>query len=127
YARLFGAYILAVGAAADGNQHPVVNLRFDCIITLELNINTFLASFKFAHLGGEHDLLEALFHTLMQWADEVAVAAGYQSVHEFDNADLATECIVYRAHFQPDDAAADNQHTFWNVRQFQSAGGIHDA
>src|SRR5690606_29509963 len=57
---------------------------------------------------------------------KVPVTARNQSIHELNDADLASECIVYCSHLKTDDPSTDDQHTLGNICQGQCAGGIHD-
>jgi len=45
--------------------------------------------------------------------DQVAVGALHQAVHHFHHVQARAQRAVDRAHFQADDAAAQNQHASW--------------
>ncbi len=131
-AGILGADQFAVGAAADGDQHAVIN--FDtaggfrvAVDALEAHMDAVFFRLHGGDLGIQHDFLETLFHALLQWAHQIAVAALNQAVGEFDDADFAAEGVIYGTHFQTDDAAADDQDALRDVGQRQRAGGIHDA
>ena len=123
----FGADGLAVGAAADGDQHAVEHLRSSaCPSPSKVAWMPSVLRLHAGDLGVEQDLLVALFHALGERPDQVAVAAGDELVGQFDHGDLGAQRVVDRGHLQADDAAADDQQALRDVRQCERAGGIHD-
>jgi hypothetical protein len=61
-------------------------------------------------LGLEHDVVEARRVHLLPDLDQVAVGALHQAVHHLDHVQARAQRGVHGAHFQADDAAADDQH-----------------
>ncbi len=59
--------------------------------------------------------------------DQVAVGALHQAVHHFDHVQARAQRAVDRAHFQADDAAAQDQHALRHALQRQRAGGVDHA
>jgi hypothetical protein len=59
--------------------------------------------------------------------DQVAVGALHQAVHHLDHVQARAQRAVDRAHFQADDAAAEDQHAFGHFLERQRAGGVHHA
>jgi len=113
---LVGGDLLAVGAAAYGLQDQVVHLRSRRGAALfrrcERHFNAFRQGAGAHCFGLEHDVVKALGVHLLPDLDQVAVGALHQAVHHFHHVQARAQDAVHRAHFQPDDAAAQNQHPF---------------
>ena len=106
----FRADVAPVGAAADGQQHAVIQLRLGRLLAFEGDFQTAFVRFDLADLGLQVNRFIAFFDALVQRAHQVAIRAGNQAVGQLHHADFAAERVVHRRHFQPDDAAADDQH-----------------
>jgi hypothetical protein len=61
-------------------------------------------------LGLEHDVVEARRVHLLPDAHQVAVGALHQAVEHFDHVQARAQRGIHRAHFEADDAAAQDQH-----------------
>jgi hypothetical protein len=81
-----------------------------CRPGLELHLDAFGRGLGAHGLGLEHDVVEAVLVHLLPDLDQVAVGALHQAVHHFDHVQARAQRAVHRAHFQADDAAADDQH-----------------
>ncbi|OEZ92696.1 hypothetical protein JAB9_46260 [Janthinobacterium sp. HH107] len=131
HAGLVGSDLLAVRAAAHGDEHQVVDLRCRCRGTrfgrFERDLDAFRQRLDGDRLGLGHDVVEALLVELLPYLDGVAVSALHQAIHHFDHVDARAEGRINRRHFQADDAAADDQHAFRDLAQFQRARRIDDA
>ncbi len=121
-------YLFAVGRAAHGLQHQVIHLRCGGGAALfrrgKRHLNAFGRGFGPHRFGLEHDVVKALGVHLLPDLDQVAVSALHQAVHHFHHVQACTQRTVDGAHFQADDAAAQNQHAFGHFLQRQGAGGI---
>ena len=131
HAGLVGGDLLAVRAAAHGDEHQVVDLRRRCRGTrfgrFKRDLDAFRQRFHGDRLGLGHDVVEALLVELLPHLDRVAVGALHQAIHHFDHVDARAERGIHGRHFQADDAAADDQHAFRDLAQFQRARRIDDA
>ncbi len=120
--------LLAVGRAADRHQHQVVGLRsLGRVGAFEGRVDRVLARLDGDRLGRGHDAIEARLVDLFPDAHQVAVRARHQAVHHLDHVQARAERRVDGAHFQADDAAADDQHALGHRAQFQRRSGIEDA
>ncbi len=118
---------IAVGAPPHRHQHPVEYLRLRRVRSLESGAQAVGQRLELGDLGLEQNALVALFDALLQWAHQVPIRAGHQTVAQFHHRDLHAERIVDAGHFQSDDAAADDQQALAIGRQFQRAGRVDDA
>ncbi|MNT46613.1 hypothetical protein D3C72_1832730 [compost metagenome] len=127
-AGLLGADLLAVRAAAHGLQHEVVDLRLlRRVLALEGDLDAFLRGFGADRLGLEHDVVEARRVHLLPDLHEVAVGALHQAVHHLDHIQARAQSAVHRAHFEADDATAQNEHALGHFLERQGAGGVDHA
>ncbi len=78
-------------------------------------------------LGLEHDIVKTRRVHLLPDLDQVAVRTLHQAIHHFDHIQTGTQRAVDGAHFEPDDAAAQNQHALGNLFELQGAGGVDHA
>ena len=131
HAGLVGSELLAVRAAAHGDEHQVVDLRrrrrgarFG---RLKRDLDAFRQSLDGHRLGLGHDVVEALLVELLPHLDRIAVGALHQAIHHFDHVDARAKRGIDSRHFQADDAATDDQHAFRDLTQFQRARRIDDA
>src|SRR5690606_22613548 len=128
YAGLVGGNLLAVRAAAHGNQHEVVALGVGrSLLALELDPDTVFLGFGRDRLGLEHHVVEAGRIDLLPHLDQIAVGTLHQAVEHLDDVDARAQRGIHRGHLQPDDATADYQHALGHRLQFQRAGGVHHA
>ncbi|OQC07498.1 MAG: hypothetical protein BWX79_01871 [Alphaproteobacteria bacterium ADurb.Bin100] len=131
HAGLVGSDLLAVGRAAHGLQHQVVELGCGGSAALfrwrKGHFDAFGQGACRDGLGLEHDVVEALGVHLLPDLDQVAVGALHQAVHHFDHVQAGAQRAVHRAHFQADDAATQNQHALGHFLERQGSGGVHDA
>ncbi|MNM47828.1 hypothetical protein D3C81_588020 [compost metagenome] len=131
HARLVGGQLLAVRAAAHGHQYQVVDLwrrcRGTCFGSFKRDLDAFRQRFHRDRLGLGHDVVEALLVELLPHLDGVAVRALHQAIHHFDHVDARAESRIHGGHFQADDTAADDQHAFRDLAQFQRTRRIDDA
>ena len=51
----------------------------------------------------------------------------HQAVHHFHHIQACAQRAVHGAHFQADDAAAQDQHVLGDFFEFQGAGAVHHA
>ena len=57
-------------------------------------------------LGLEQDFFVELADPLGERRDDVAIGAGDQLIHQFDDGDLRAQRVIDGRHLKPDDAAA---------------------
>ncbi len=127
-AGLLGADLLAVGAAAHGLQHQVVELRLlGRLLALERDADAVLGGFGAHGLGLQHDVVEARRVELLPDLDQVAVGALHQAVEHLDHVEPRAQGRIDRAHLEPDDAAAEDQHALGFDAEFERAGGVDHA
>ena len=75
----------------------------------------------------QHDAVEAACIEFLPNPDEIAVGARHQAIEQFDDIDARTERRIDRRHFEPDDAAADDEHLLRDLPEFERSGRIDDA
>ena len=129
-ARLIRPKIASVRLAAHSDQDAVVYLRLGCRrirSTLEGHFQATAGNLDAGNPGPEINGLVVFLYAPMQRFDEIRVRTGNQLIHPFHHAHPAAERIVYRGHFQADDAPANDEHPLRNILQFQCAGRIHEA
>src|SRR5664279_928704 len=80
YTRVFSADIFTVRATTNGNQDAVIDLRFNCILAFKADMDAIFFWLHAGNLSAQHDFLETFLHTLLQWANQVTVAALNQAV-----------------------------------------------
>ena len=85
-------------------------------LALELDQDAFLGRLGADRLGLEHDVVEARRVHLLPDLDQVAVGALHQAVQHFDHVQARAQRGIDRAHFQADDAAAQDQHALRDWR-----------
>ena len=125
---LVGIDELAIGRAADGDQHHVVDLRLvGRLLAFEGDVDAVLLGLDRDGLGFQHDVIEAAGVDLLPDLDEVAVGPGHQAVEHLDAIEPGAERRIDGCHFEADDAAADDEHLLGDVAQFERAGRIDDA
>jgi hypothetical protein len=93
HAGLVGADLLAVGAAAHGLQHQVVQ-AFALVPSRPSNITRMPSAWPRRHgLGLEHELVEARRVHLLPDLDQVAVGALHQAVEHFHHVERAPSVL----------------------------------
>ncbi|CAM5197284.1 hypothetical protein CDEN61S_00319 [Castellaniella denitrificans] len=128
HAGVFRADLPAVGRAPDSLQHQVVALGFlGSGFALEGDPDAVFPGLRPHRPGVEHDVVEAPGVHLVPDLDQVAVGAGHQGGQHLHHVQAGAQRGVDRAHFQADDAAADDQHALGHRFQGQRAGGVDDA
>ena len=128
HAGFFGTNQFAVGRAAGGHQHRIVAQRlFGRVFTLEGDINTVFFRLHGHGFGVDHNVVEAVFIELLPHFHQIAVGALHQAVHHFHHIQACAQSAVNRAHFQADDAAADDQHFLRHFFQFQRTARVDNA
>src|SRR5690554_991651 len=122
------ADLVAVRAAADGDQHQVVALGIRrCFFTFEFDPDTVFFRFCRDRFGLEHDVVETMGVHFLPYLDEIAIRALHQAVLHFDHIDPRTQGGIDRRHFKADDAAANDEHLFGYGGEFQRTGGVDHA
>ena len=122
-----GADRTAVGAASHRHQHRVEDVAPRAALALEGDAQAVGPGLDRRRLGLEQDLFVALLQALGERRDDVAVRAGNELVHHFDDGDLRAQRVIDRRHLQPDDAAAEDQQPLGREFQLERAGRIPDA
>src|SRR6056297_2162091 len=122
------AKAIGEGFAAGGDQNGIGVEGVLAVVLAELVVVLGLGFHRLDRLhGGAHDEFKALF--LQQFLElllYLAVHAGGNVIQEFNNRHLRAQARIDRAHFQPDDARADDHHFLGDFRQFQCARGGDD-
>ena len=111
---LVGGDRLAVRRAACGLQDQVVDLGrrggSALLCRREGDLNAFGHGACGDGLGLEHDVVKTLGVHLLPDLDQVAVGALHQAVQQFHHVQAGAQRALALAHFQADDAAAQNVH-----------------
>ena len=125
---LLGIQLLAVGCAAHGRQHQVIDLRtLGGVLALETDLDAFGCGLGGGGTGLDHQAAQTLLVVLLPDLDHVAVGTGHHAVEHLDHVHLGAQRGIDGGHFQADDAAADDQHALGHEAQCQRAGGVDDA
>ena len=113
----------AVRAAANRNQHGIVDLRLRRRFgALESDFDAGGCRLGGNRLGLQHDVVEAARVFLLPYFDQIAVSAGHHAVQHFDDIDARAKRRIDGRHFEPDDAATDHQHALGDRFQLQRTG-----
>jgi hypothetical protein len=92
HAGLLGADLLAVGRAAHGLQHEVVDaFALGAVQAFEHHADAVLRGLGADRLGLQHQLVEARRVELLPDLDEVAVGALHQAVEHLDHVELRAQ------------------------------------
>mmetsp|Transcript_69592 Transcript_69592/g.163617 ORF Transcript_69592/g.163617 Transcript_69592/m.163617 type:complete len:553 (+) Transcript_69592:4046-5704(+) len=127
-AGVLGADLLAVGRAAHGLQHQVVALGLlGSAFAFEGHPDAIRPGFSSDRLRVQQDVVEAVLVELLPDLDEIAVRASHQRGQHFDDVQARAQRGVHRAHFEADDAAADDEHLLGLDLHLQRAGRVDDA
>jgi hypothetical protein len=117
-----------VGLASDRNQHTV---KKSCSV-LVLQRSAFercpdscALFFQRGNGSVQQNGLEHLLETLVQGKHQIAIRSRKQARQHFHHRDAGSESGVYRAEFQADVSAANNQKSPGDIFQIECAGGIH--
>ena len=131
HAGFVGGKFFAVGRAAHGLEHQIVDLRCRSgaagFGAFERDFNAFGQGACGHGLGFEQLQVKALGVHLLPDLDQVAVRALHEAIHHFHHIEARAQRAVNRAHFQADDAATQNQHAFGHFFEFQSARAVNHA
>ena len=110
HARGAGVQHLAVGPTPDRHKDLVEAIGGGAaLVVLEGDGQPVLVGRDRRDLGLEQDLLVSGLDPLMQGLDDVLVGAGDDLVHQFHDRYAGPQRVIDAGHFQPDDAAAQNQ------------------
>ena len=92
-----GGDLLAVGRAADGLQHEVVEaFALGAVQALEHHADAVFRRFGADRPGLEHQTVEAVRVHLLPDLDEVAVGALHQAVEHLDDVELGAQRRIHR-------------------------------
>ena len=109
-----GANALAIGHATNGLQDEVIQLglsrRFS---TLKAHADALRCCLRSHRFRVEKDAVKTRRIHLLPNLDQIAVGALHQAVLHFHHVQPRAKGGVHRAHLQPDDAAANDEHALW--------------
>ena len=126
HAGALGGDLFAVGCAAHGLQHQVVQaFAWAAVCALELHPYALGCGLRAHGFGFEQDAVEAPLVHLLPDLDQIAVGARHQAVEHLDHIQPRAQRRIDRAHLEADDAAADDQHLFGHAWQRQRAGAVN--
>jgi hypothetical protein len=100
HAGLVGVDGLAVGRAADRDQHAVELRGGGNALAFEAGVQAVLLRLDLRDLGLQVHRDAALLQHRRQRPHQVGVGAGHQLVHEFDHGDLAAQRGIHAGHLQ---------------------------
>ncbi len=122
-----GANNLAIGYAADGHQHAIVNGRCRSLLALEGHAQTLGQGLNASDLRAQQNLLVPSPNPLFQRPDQVGIATGHELRGQFHHTHTAAHSVVHARHLQTDDAAADDQQAAAKLRKLERIARVHDA
>ena len=127
YARFLCVNQLAIGPAANSNQHAAIDLRLWSILTVECRLDALFGSFQLRNFHAQQDLLVALLDTLLQDPYQIPVRSGIRV-----SVSSTTVIFTPRASYTQAISSPMMPPPITSIRsgkflEFQGAGGIHDA
>ena len=126
--RTVRADFLAIRRTTDAHQHHVVaHGFFGCAFTFEGDINAILLCLHADRFGFQHDAVKAFLVHFLPDLDQIAIRARHQAIEHFHHIEARSQRGIHGAHFEADDAAADDQHFLRNFFERQCAGRIDNA
>ena len=128
HARIFQPETLGERLAAGGDQHDVGfdGLGVTALDRLERNLGALAGFLDARHLGAELEIHPLLGEDPLELLGDLAVHAAQDLVEILDHRHLGAEPAPDRAHFQPDDAAADDNDVPGHLVERDGAGRGHD-
>ena len=72
--------------------------------------------------GLEHDVVKTRRIHFLPNLDQVSIRPLHQAIHHFDDVKARAEGAVNRAHFQANDAAAQDEHALRHFFEIESTG-----
>ena len=109
-ARGLGAEAVAVGTAADRDEHSPEQAGAGlAVVTLHRHHEAVLLRLDPGHAGCRVDVLQALGKPALEGPHQIPVDAGQQLRQQLDDGDPVAQGGVDRRNLQPNDAAADHQ------------------
>ena len=129
HAGVLGPDPVAVRPPSDRDEDPVERLR--CRRArgpargFERDAQPGIARRDVRDPGGEPDRLVDPADTLLERLDEIAVAAGHESVHQLHHVHPRPQRRIDGRHLQPDDAAPDDEEARRHLVEHERVGRIH--
>ena len=107
-----------------GGRNACVASNLALLRCCERHLNAFGQGACAHRLGLEHDVVKTRRVHLLPDLDQVAIGALHQAVEHFHHVQARAQRAIDRAHFQADDAAAQDQHALGYFFQFQGTGQL---
>jgi len=123
----FSINLFAVWTAPNRQQNAIKDIACRSFAAIKLDLQTSVFAENFRDLTADEDVLEFFFEAFFKRSDQVSIAAGHESIRQFNYRNLTAQSRIDAAHFQADDSTADDQKSLWNIGQFERSGGVHEA
>ena len=116
---LFEIQVGGVRPAPDRHEHLLESLGLGRVLPIKDQLRRAFHLFQADDSGFQADLLEIVFQSLEQRANQIPIHAGHQLRQHFDDRHLGTEGGIDLTQLQPDVSAADHQQRLGNLFQLQ--------
>ncbi len=110
--RCVCANFFTIWRSTHGLQHQVVGLWRWRTLALKGDLNTLSRGTCRHRFGFQHDVVKTVCIHFLPHLHQIAVCALHQAIHHLDHVQACTQRRIHRAHFQANNAAAQNQHAF---------------